>query len=214
MLDLGCGPGADLGTIAEQSGRAVGVDLSIAMVCEAGHVSSASVVVANAEQLPFPDAAFDACWASLVLIHVAKPLEAIREVARVLKPAGRAVFVEPDHGSHIVATSVPDVFERVKRHRWSMFRNPLVGRSLPALAVDAGMSVTRTWAIPIVYTSLAAARAAGGPFDRAIADTTDTGAITRQEADRYVASLVEADEQGAFCFVALAIAMVATPRHS
>ena len=104
--------------------------------------------------------------------------------------AARAVFVEPDHGSHVVATTAPDVFERVKRHRWMTFHNPSVGRSLAVLVVDARhVGDEDMGAIPVVYTSLSEARAAGGPFDRVVADAVQAKAITDAEGQRYIASL-------------------------
>ena len=66
--------------------------------------------------------------------------------------------------------------------------------TLPELVVGAGLVLSKTWASPIVHTTLASARAAGGPFDRAIADAVADHAISEAEAADYVASLVEADD--------------------
>jgi len=51
---------------------------------------------ASAEALPFPDASFDTVVSTLVLCSVAHPDRALAEVRRVLKPAGRFLFIE--HG--------------------------------------------------------------------------------------------------------------------
>ncbi|MFZ5479188.1 MAG: class I SAM-dependent methyltransferase [Myxococcota bacterium] len=52
------------------------------------------VVDAPAEHLPFPDASADAVVCTLVLCSVANQGEALDEIARVLKPGGRLVFLE------------------------------------------------------------------------------------------------------------------------
>ena len=52
------------------------------------------VVEAPAERLPFPDDSFDTAVAALVLCTVSDPARTLDELARVLKPGGRFVFIE------------------------------------------------------------------------------------------------------------------------
>ncbi|WP_051340789.1 class I SAM-dependent methyltransferase [Azospirillum halopraeferens] len=52
-------------------------------------------VQADLTDLPFPDAAFDMVVSSHVLEHVPDDRAALREIARVLKPSGRAVLMFP-----------------------------------------------------------------------------------------------------------------------
>jgi ubiquinone/menaquinone biosynthesis C-methylase UbiE len=54
----------------------------------------AEVVEAPAEELPFEDASFDTVVSALVLCSVADPPGAIGEIARVLRPGGRFLFLE------------------------------------------------------------------------------------------------------------------------
>jgi ubiquinone/menaquinone biosynthesis C-methylase UbiE len=54
----------------------------------------AEVVDASAERLPFPDASFDTAVVTLVLCSVPDPAVALAEIARVLKPNGRMLFIE------------------------------------------------------------------------------------------------------------------------
>jgi len=54
----------------------------------------ARVVRAPAESLPFEDASFDTIVSTLVLCTVADQAGALREIARVLKPGGRLLFLE------------------------------------------------------------------------------------------------------------------------
>ena len=52
------------------------------------------IVEAPAERLPFGDDSFDTAVATLVLCTVPDPAAAIAELARVLKPGGRLLFIE------------------------------------------------------------------------------------------------------------------------
>jgi SAM-dependent methyltransferase len=52
------------------------------------------LVEAPAERLPFPDDTFDTAVATLVLCTIPDPVAAIAEIARVLKPGGRLLFIE------------------------------------------------------------------------------------------------------------------------
>jgi SAM-dependent methyltransferase len=54
----------------------------------------ADLVRAPAEYLPFADASFDTVVSTLVLCTVADPERAVAEVARVLRPGGRLLFLE------------------------------------------------------------------------------------------------------------------------
>ena len=49
---------------------------------------------ADAEQLPYPDASFDTVAATFVHCTIPDPPRAIAEIARVLKPGGRYLFIE------------------------------------------------------------------------------------------------------------------------
>lgn len=52
------------------------------------------VVAARGEKLPFPDASFDTVVGTLVLCEPKDPAAVVAEIARVLKPGGRYLFLE------------------------------------------------------------------------------------------------------------------------
>jgi ubiquinone/menaquinone biosynthesis C-methylase UbiE len=55
---------------------------------------AAEIVDASAERLPFPDATFDTVVVTFVLCSVPEQEPALSEIARVLKPSGRLLFLE------------------------------------------------------------------------------------------------------------------------
>lgn len=88
ILDVGCGTGA----LAEEAGswRITGLDIAPGM-CEEARKKCASVN-ADADAMPFADNHFDGVFSSLMLQWSNDPLATLREIARVLKPGGRAVI--------------------------------------------------------------------------------------------------------------------------
>jgi ubiquinone/menaquinone biosynthesis C-methylase UbiE len=98
-LEVGCGTGLFLEQAARSGARLHALDLSTDLLARArarvaGH-ANVSLQCGNAEQMPFPGASFDAVYGSSVLHHL--DLErALREVFRVLRPGGHAVFTEPN----------------------------------------------------------------------------------------------------------------------
>jgi ubiquinone/menaquinone biosynthesis C-methylase UbiE len=55
---------------------------------------TAEIVDATSDHLPFPDATFDTAVVTFVLCSVPDQQDALREIARVLKPNGRLLFLE------------------------------------------------------------------------------------------------------------------------
>jgi SAM-dependent methyltransferase len=98
-LELGCGTGLFLDQVAGSGASLHGLDLSMDLLAQAQRRLASHVNVrlycGNAEQMPFPDARFDAVYGSSVLHHL-DLLCALREVHRVLRRDGRLVFAEPN----------------------------------------------------------------------------------------------------------------------
>jgi ubiquinone/menaquinone biosynthesis C-methylase UbiE len=115
LLDLGSGPGHVAGALVEAGAKVTGIDFSAEMVEVARrHYSDATFQVADAEELPFEDASFQAVVSNFVVHHLARPDVVFREVHRVLEPGGHfafAVFERPEAQSSIGA-----FFEAVAAH--------------------------------------------------------------------------------------------------
>ena len=100
VLDVGCGPGALTTELVARLGAAAvsAVDPSESFV-DAARERHPGVAVsrASAEQLPFPDRAFDAAIAQLVVHFMADPVGGLAEMARVTRPNGVVAACVWDH---------------------------------------------------------------------------------------------------------------------
>jgi SAM-dependent methyltransferase len=100
VLDVGCGPGALTTELVARLGAAAvsAVDPSEPFV-EAARKRHPGVDVhrASAEQLPFEDEAFDAALAQLVVHFMTRPVEGLRELARVTRSGGVVAACVWDH---------------------------------------------------------------------------------------------------------------------
>jgi demethylmenaquinone methyltransferase/2-methoxy-6-polyprenyl-1,4-benzoquinol methylase len=97
VLDVATGTGL-VARALTRAGRArviVGLDQSEPML-RAGRdaTSSSTVVLAQAEHLPFPDRSFDALTVTYLLRYVDDPAATMRELARVVRPGGVMASLE------------------------------------------------------------------------------------------------------------------------
>lgn len=94
VLDIGTGEGQVARAATEQGALVVGIDSAWAQVAEAERRGGGPRYArASARGLPFAEGSFDGVVTCLVLEHVRPLEEAIGEVARVLAPGGRFVFL-------------------------------------------------------------------------------------------------------------------------
>jgi ubiquinone/menaquinone biosynthesis C-methylase UbiE len=94
VLELGCGAGDLSVELLRRGARLTAIDISPGMVELArSRAADATFVVAPAEETGLPDASFDLVAGKWVLHHV-DVAAAAREVHRLLRPGGSAVFFE------------------------------------------------------------------------------------------------------------------------
>lgn len=85
---------------------------------------------------------FDFAITRLVLEHLPNPIEAVREVLRILKPGGKAVFIDNDFEFHL--TTYPEIpplkmlYEAYCKSMSASGGNPKIGRQLPTILKKAG----------------------------------------------------------------------------
>jgi ubiquinone/menaquinone biosynthesis C-methylase UbiE len=104
VLEVGAGTGSTLGLYPKAVTRLVMAEPDPHMRRKlAEKRGTIEISDAPAEKLPFDEASFDAVVCSLVLCSVRDQAAALAELARVLRPGGRLVFLE-----HVAADGKPD----------------------------------------------------------------------------------------------------------
>lgn len=91
LLDIGCGPGADIETFLAADYDVTGLDITRPFLREASdRVPDAALVQGDMRQLPFQTGSFDGIWASASFHHVPRREAAatIQECRRSLRPDG------------------------------------------------------------------------------------------------------------------------------
>ena len=211
ILDVGCGTGGvelRLARLRIPQVTFVGIDRSIdrALIAEkttGGHNLRASFSAADARHLPFPDRAFDSTFCVAVLQHITELDEALREFARVTRPGGRVLAVEPDNAARYWYSSSPagmtafaearTFFDALAQSRGEVVE-PRVGPRLATLFAESGIEPLEVQPFPVSISRL-------GPPDKAtwqnrrsaveVVLTLTTDATVQQAGRRYLDALAE-----------------------
>lgn len=108
VLEYGCGPGSFAFYLVELGAQVTGIDLSEVAIEQARAMAQEKAYaidfqVMDAEALLFPDNHFDYICGTSILHHL-DLASAFNQLARVLRPEGKAIFLEPlDHNPFIKA---------------------------------------------------------------------------------------------------------------
>lgn len=111
--DIGCGPGDMLEILSRTSDSVIGVDNSPKMLELAeerfSEDASMSLRIGEMTHLPLRDWEADCTVVSLVLHHLARPIDALKEAGRVLKIGGRLIIAEFDqHENELMRSEYGD----------------------------------------------------------------------------------------------------------
>ena len=191
VLDVGSGPGYVALAAVERGASVVATDFAAAMVALAQSRGLAAVQ-ADAENVPFDDGSFDAVTGNLLIPHLARPDEAVTQMARVLAsdgwlvlstwagpPVSRLMGVFVDAVKNAGAEpprdfpAGPDVFRFAD------------GDEFAALLTRAGLGKVRTRTIHWEHPH-------GGPgavWDAILAGTVRTGALVSAQSVRVQARI-------------------------
>ena len=173
ILDVGCGTGTaevNLARLRLSQLDMVGIDISVSRVAgalTATRQMNATVgfAAADACHIPFPDASFDATFCVAVLQHIGDVSRALAECARVTKPGGKFLAVEPDNAARYWFSSLPTgmaAFEKAQRFFAASAgagretAPPAVGAMIPGLLPAAGITPLSVRLFPVFGSTLSA----------------------------------------------------------
>ncbi|MYV98435.1 methyltransferase domain-containing protein [Streptomyces sp. SID3343] len=143
LLDVGCGIGTPAVRMATRTGADVlGITISGKQVQRATELAASQGLgeqvrfeLADAMDMPFPDGSFDSVYALESIIHMDRP-QALREMARVVRPGGRIVLT--DMYDRIPAPEGQPSLIHFMTEAWMM--SELIGaEDYPDLAAAAGL---------------------------------------------------------------------------
>lgn len=143
VLDLGCGAGRHTYEALQRGAHVVCVDLDADLLAEVAEMcaamiesdevpegASATFVQADATQLCFPDDAFDRVIVSEVLEHVPDDSSAMSEIARILKPTGKAAITVPRWWPERVCWALSDEYHANEGGHVRIYRADELARRL------------------------------------------------------------------------------------
>lgn len=97
VLDISTGKGRFAVNLAARGADVTALDIAPQMLALAQHAADehgvgVQFLQADAEQLPFPDAAFDVALCMEAIMHVPHPQRLLDEMARVTRPGGKVIL--------------------------------------------------------------------------------------------------------------------------
>jgi SAM-dependent methyltransferase len=207
VLDVGCGFGLEslrLARLVQPGGRVVGIDKSADFIREAeARAAQAKLAltfeVADAEALPFADAAFDVARAERLLVYLPEPQRALEEMRRVTRPGGAVTAIKPDFGTNAINLADRDLVRRVLDHECDTnIPHGWLVRDLRGLMEDVGLrDIEIDTRIAISTPELAAAY-----FTETGRTAQRAGVIDQAAFDRWAAAIEDLHKRGRlFCSV-------------
>lgn len=205
ILDVGCGAGDDARALARlvgSRGRVEAIDVDPVMLEEAQRRSAGQELpvgfrLADVYDLDYADGSFDGCRAERTFLHLAEPDRALAEMVRVVKVGGRVLVVDRDIETRTI--DVPDraLTRRIVNFWCDSFLAGWIGRQLPRMFREAGLSDVVVEPVTVVDTDYAAFDAQYN-LKRVVERAEAAGAINTEEGRRWLAGLEHVVQTGCF----------------
>jgi ubiquinone/menaquinone biosynthesis C-methylase UbiE len=211
VIDVGCGPGTDLASLADAvgpEGTVIGVDADPDMVEEARRRSAETPVIdvrlGDAHDLHLPDKSVDRARVDRVLQHVEDPVRALVDLRRVLRPGGLLGLAEPDWDTLAIDDRDLATSRAFARFIADRTRNGVIGRQLARLATDAGFTVRTVRPMVVLLNGFDAAERLLG-LRRNTTRAVQGGHMAEADATEWLARLETLAYPASFTFTAAVV---------
>ena len=207
VVDVGVGPGLlayDMAHIVGEGGKVAGIDIADAMLAMTGDrckdLPQCDFRNGEATALPFEDGAFDALVSTQVYEYVPDMDTAAAEIARVLKPGGRAVVLDTAWDSLVINASDRDLSARVLEVWDEHLAHPNLPAKLAPILERAGLKVMRVEIIPMFSPQYHTHSYAAGMLRMITNFVSGRSGITESEAKAWYDDLIAGEARGDYFF--------------
>jgi SAM-dependent methyltransferase len=189
----GCGVGMYVRALLPYASEVHGIDIEAEhLELAATNIPEGKYALSGAEELPYPDASFDLVLSHEVLEHVQDDRRSAHEIARVLRPGGRAVIFVPNrlypfetHGHywqgeyHFGNTPLINYLPNMLRDRLAPHVRAYTVRGLQDLFLGTPVRIVHHTQIYPGYDNLAYRKPALGKWIRRVTYALERSPLTR-----------------------------------
>ncbi len=207
VLDVGVGPGLlayDMALTVGDTGKVAGIDVADAMLAMTGErckdLPQCDFRKGDACALPFDEGAFDALVSTQVYEYVPDMDKAAAEIARVLKPGGRAVILDTAWDSLVLNARDRGLSRRVLEVWDEHLVHPNLPAKLSPVLERAGLQVLRIEMIPMFSPHYQTHSYAAGMLRMITNFVSGRSGVSENEAKAWYDDLMAGADRGDFFF--------------